>query len=700
MNSLKILLIKPLVTVVPIKLTVMFLFLQGTLYSQVDSNKLNRNFEEILIENIENRVENSDEESDYSDELEEFILEEQRKISINYLSPEIAVNILKLSEYQYYQLQLYIDKYGPLLTINELAAIDGFTPEDIKRMAPYIEMKSAPQKSKSLAEFFRNPKNELLLRYGIILEKSAGYDTTKENHYLGSPFRLSFRYKFTAGNHLSLSFAGEKDAGEQLFRGTQKQGFDHYAFNISLRNMGIIKSLVVGDYKLNLGQGVVIGSGLMSGKGSGAGGIRKFATAIQPSASMNEGNYFRGIATTIGNPSISGTIFYSLQFYDGELTTENEEDEASFEGSLSSTGYHRTNNEIAKKNKLFSHNYGFDITLKRRIFKIGIRAIRTDFSKTITESDELYKKFDFSGKYNYNIGIDYQVLIRKVILFGEAGICKNWGVAIIQGIMTELDPRVKSSLLFRYYDKKYWALTSGAFGENSANKNEVGLYFASDIIAGRCTELQFYSDIYYFPWLRFRTDKPTTGLEFSVRCNIIINRNSNFYLRYLFKRKEANSDYNVYYNEINTFNRHKLRGSFSYNITERITLKSELNFICNTEESFRSPKLGILVYQDVSYFFTKINLDLKLRLALFDTDSYEERIYAYEHDLYQTFNITGYYFQGWRAYLMLKYRYKFLDIWVRIAQTYYSNKREIGSGADLIESPHKTELKIQLLFHF
>ncbi len=653
MNSLKILLIKPLVTVVPIKLTVMFLFLQGTLYSQVDSNKLNRNFEEILIENIENRVENSDEESDYSDELEEFILEEQRKISINYLSPEIAVNILKLSEYQYYQLQLYIDKYGPLLTINELAAIDGFTPEDIKRMAPYIEMKSAPQKSKSLAEFFRNPKNELLLRYGIILEKSAGYDTTKENHYLGSPFRLSFRYKFTAGNHLSLSFAGEKDAGEQLFRGTQKQGFDHYAFNISLRNMGIIKSLVVGDYKLNLGQGVVIGSGLMSGKGSGAGGIRKFATAIQPSASMNEGNYFRGIATTIGNPSISGTIFYSLQFYDGELTTENEEDEASFEGSLSSTGYHRTNNEIAKKNKLFSHNYGFDITLKRRIFKIGIRAIRTDFSKTITESDELYKKFDFSGKYNYNIGIDYQVLIRKVILFGEAGICKNWGVAIIQGIMTELDPRVKSSLLFRYYDKKYWALTSGAFGENSANKNEVGLYFASDIIAGRCTELQFYSDIYY-----------------------------------------------LYFNEITTLNRHKFRGCFSYNLTEKIKLKSELNFVFNTEESFKSPKSGILVYQDVSYSFSKINLDLQVRIALFDTDSYEERIYAYEHDLYQAFNITGYYFQGWRGYLMLKYRYKFLDIWVRIAQTYYTNKTEIGSGADLIASPHKTELKVQLLFHF
>jgi len=266
--------------------------------------------------------------------------------------------------------------------------------------------------------------------------------------------------------------------------------------------------------------------------------------------------------------------------------------------------------------------------------------------------------------------------------------------------MTELDPRVKSSLLFRYYDKKYWALTSGAFGENSANKNEIGLYLASDIIAGRRTELQFYSDIYYFPWLRFRTDKPTTGFELSARCNITITKNCNFYLRYLFKKRETNSNNNEYFNEITTLNRHKLRGCFSFNLTDKIKLKSELNFVCNTEESFKSPKSGILAYQDVSYSFSKINLDLQLRIALFDTDSYEERIYAYEHDLYQAFNITGYYFQGWRGYLMLKYRYKFVDIWVRIAQTYYTNKTEIGSGADLIESPHKTELKVQLLFHF
>ena len=112
MKKFTILLIKPLLTAAPSTLlTIIFLFSQRTLYSQVDSSNMDLNFEEILIENIENRVESSEDESDYSDQLDEFILEGHDKISINYLSPEVALNILKLSDYQYYQLQLYIDKY-------------------------------------------------------------------------------------------------------------------------------------------------------------------------------------------------------------------------------------------------------------------------------------------------------------------------------------------------------------------------------------------------------------------------------------------------------------------------------------------------------------------------------------------------------------------------------------------------------------
>ena len=62
--------------------------------------------------------------ADYGDELEELWQTDQ--ININDLSPEVAFNILHLTDYQYYQLLSYIELYGELVSEYELAAIAGF----------------------------------------------------------------------------------------------------------------------------------------------------------------------------------------------------------------------------------------------------------------------------------------------------------------------------------------------------------------------------------------------------------------------------------------------------------------------------------------------------------------------------------------------------------------------------------------------
>ena len=50
-----------------------------------------------------------------------------KKPNLNNLSYETAVKQLLLTDYQYYQLQLYIETHGPLYSIFELDAIDGFS---------------------------------------------------------------------------------------------------------------------------------------------------------------------------------------------------------------------------------------------------------------------------------------------------------------------------------------------------------------------------------------------------------------------------------------------------------------------------------------------------------------------------------------------------------------------------------------------
>jgi hypothetical protein len=68
------------------------------------------------------------------------------------------------------------------------------------------------------------------------LEKSAGFEKTSTGtKYLGSPPKLFFRYRYQDKNLLQYGIVGDKDAGEQFFKGAQKYGFDFYSFHFFAR---------------------------------------------------------------------------------------------------------------------------------------------------------------------------------------------------------------------------------------------------------------------------------------------------------------------------------------------------------------------------------------------------------------------------------------------------------------------------------
>ncbi|MDP4964354.1 MAG: hypothetical protein NWQ55_04735, partial [Salibacteraceae bacterium] len=111
---------------------------------------------------------------------------------------------------------------------------------------------------------------------------------------------------------------------------------------------------------------------------------------------------------------------------------------------------------------------------------------------------------------------------------------------------------------------------------------------------------------------------------------------------------------------------------------------------------------GYLLYQDLVYSPKwPAKYQIKLRYALFDTKSYNGRIYAYEHDVLYSFSVPAYYFRGSRFYLITSYDFaRWGDITVRVSQTYYSNQKENGSALNTIEAPTRTEVKVQLRVRF
>jgi hypothetical protein len=130
----------------------------------------------------------------------------------------------------------------------------------------------------------------LLVRYSQQIEKPIGFEKPADSssYYLGSPQKLFFRYKYNYKNLLQYGLLGDKDAGEQFFKGYQKYGFDFYSLHFFVKNLGIIKSLTLGDFTVNMGQGLIQWQSIAFTKSAEVLSIKRHADILRPYNSAGE----------------------------------------------------------------------------------------------------------------------------------------------------------------------------------------------------------------------------------------------------------------------------------------------------------------------------------------------------------------------------------------------------------------------------
>ena len=583
--------------------------------------------------------------------------------NLNNLSYETAINILQLTDYQYYQLQLYIENFGQLYSIYEIPAIDGFTEEDMRLLADRAVIAPPPKQRPTFRELMRASKSVIWLRYGQVLERQDGYDTTRPNHYDGSPPHVQFRYDFSLRQNFGFRVAGEKDAGENFFRGEQKQGFDYYSGSVYARNIGILKYAVLGDYRLNFGQGLALGSSMMSGKGAGVGGLRRFSDGIRPVATTNESQVFRGGAVTLGNTHWSGS---------------------GFAGALTETELNA---------------FGGALSYRRAHFSVGVQAIAFGEYGDSATTREKWRSLLHPNRLNASAS--YQVIARKAVLFGEVAINEQGKPAVLQAALFPVTPVFQVAALMRYYTTGYKSDMGSGFRTVSGDCGEAGAYLTGHLVLSRNLEADLFCDYYHLQWLSYLTDAPVQGMEAGASLTCRLPRKSMLYLRYLWKSKPKNESDDIQLHRLVEQCRHRLRLQWTNTPLPCLSAKTEISLVLNKgPDTTKHWYKGILMYQDVALNFKKPQLSVHLRVAYFDTDRYDERLYAYENDVYYAFTIGSYYYQGVRAYLLLRYKIQNFSFWFRISRTHYLNKTDISSGLAHIDKPHKTEVKVQCLYRF
>ncbi|MEM9920113.1 MAG: helix-hairpin-helix domain-containing protein [Bacteroidota bacterium] len=655
---------------------------------------------------IEDFIQNNEDENgfDFNTVFEALEGFRSSPLNLNKAGAEELKELLLLTDLQINNLLAHRQNHGKLISIYELQSISGFDLSTIKRLLPYVRVDGGLDDLRlSVGQMFSEGSNELFLRWFRVLEEERGF---KRDNFLGDRNRYYVRYKHRYANRLSVGFTAEKDPGEEFFKGSNQQGFDYYSAHLYLRDYNSwLKSLAVGDFTASFGQGLLLYSGFGYGKSPRTMDIKRTRRAILPYSSVNENNYFRGLATTIQiTPKIEVTAFASFNRRDGNIvqldTLDNEEQVSSFT-SLQQTGLHRTEAEIEDKNAVTSSSYGASIKYKTDAWHIAWNNIHHHFRQPFEFTPQAYNRFFFKGNNNFSSSVDYSFLYRNYNFFGETAISDNGSIAAVHGLIMSMSQRMNLALLHRHFPKDYQSLAANPFAETTGARNETGFYVGLEYLPSNRWRLNAYADVYRHPWLRFNADAPSRGYEYRIRLTYFRKRQMESWLEFRTETKQINRPNNE--SRLNTladFRLTQFRWHLSQKVSKSIELRTRVHGGFDNGITGETLK-GILVYQDIVFKPLRFPLSFTSRFALFDTDGFNVRFYTYENDLTYTFSVPAYFDQGSRFYINVRYKgIRKLTIEARYARSYWPNLEQIGSGNNLIEGNGRSTVSGQVIWRF
>ncbi|TAL48728.1 MAG: helix-hairpin-helix domain-containing protein, partial [Chitinophagaceae bacterium] len=324
---------------------------------------------EQQLENLTDADQSETEDDSYLQQLEQF---RKNPVNLNEADENDLKELRILSGLQIQNFLLYRKLFGKFISIYELQAIPSWDISTIKKLLPFIIVDDALSINEEFSKRLKNGGQTLLIRFSQVLEKSKGFDeATTGTKYLGSPQKIFFRYRFQYKNLLQYGLVGDKDAGEQFFKGAQNKGFDFYSFHLFARKLGAVQSLALGDFTVNMGQGLIQWQSLAFGKSVDLMNIKRQSSVLRPYNSAGEFNFHRGAGITIKKGKIETTVFASIRKLSANFvadTVSNEE----FISSFLNSGYHRTESEVADRNKLRQLAFGGNVMYKADRWHIGI----------------------------------------------------------------------------------------------------------------------------------------------------------------------------------------------------------------------------------------------------------------------------------------------------------------------------------------
>jgi hypothetical protein len=602
--------------------------------------------------------------------------------NLNRISLRKVMSLPFLTPFQARRLIKERSQNGPFRSWSDLQKRLFFNDDLIRTIRPYFTI--------SLSDIRTQDFIQVRSRYQQKLVKTRGF---VNNHFLGSPYKGYHRILFNPNQNIKGGLLLEKDPGENRWA-------DHLVGFIQTRIPGIISHLVLGNFRAEFGQGLVLW---------GPYGFFKGADPVAPAKKRSHGilgyvysdeiDYLTGIAAETNFQTFRITFLASHRSLDATLNSDGTA------RHIRTTGLHRTASEVAARDCLKETLTGGRIEHFWSDGVIGATGWWSRYSLPVKQTDPERYRFDFQGEYNRVVGIDYDLYFDRINLFGEIAQSRSRGIALIGTGILDVYRDFSLIVSYRRFDPQFQNPHSHSFGSEYVS-NENGMYFGFKGKITSTTHLSMYYDMFRKPWRTYSIPAPTSGDDLFFQVEQNYSPAVRLKIRARFQRGEgmekSPSDQGLIINYLRNRYSYRYRFEFQYQPSFRMRLRSRLESVRIHYPPIRSDiavpsvrESGFLIYQDF-WFRPFSNMTILARWISFDTDSYDSRIYEFEGDLPGVMNIRPLYGKGHRWYVLIRWRpFRNFSLGCKFSATHHYGVTSWGSGYDRFEGDTQEIISIQ-----
>lgn len=592
-------------------------------------------------------------------------------VNIPFVDISTAASIIKLRNLK-----------GEIKSLDDLRKIEGIDHEILDRISPFITF-STDEGNKKIWDI-TNLIDELNLTCRIRSEQDLQIrDGFRSDKFKGTRQKIYSRFRLNASNRLTAGILIEKDPGE-----TSVSDFSSYFLKVN--KLFFFEQIIAGDYLLHFGQGLSLWGPYSFSKGTQATGtFSRSGSFGSVYSSADENKFFRGITASIKFGNLCITPFYSSLRKDASTDTVSGNITA-----LLNDGYHRTETELMKKDKVLEKIIGAAIDCSigpDRSF--GLLYYNSNYGNSFTGDSY----FIHAGRsFNYLSGY-FSILINPLFLSGEIAS----DLAAISSIFSAqfyIEKSISLMISYRIFPADYFNLYANSFGEKKSGWNETGFYTGIRIRTGYGI-FNLYYDQFTFPVASRNYPFSSSGNDFLFYYSNRILTNTE--LRIKFKRENKDTDEII-------DNRYQLirkiatnfRTEIEFRADARINFKTRFEYVNVRAPEVQISEKGYLLFQEIKLIPVK-DLNINCRLILFRTDSYLSRIYQFENDLPGKMTNPALSGEGIRWYLLVRYQtIRGLTLSFKYSELFQPEKTSLGSGDMEIQGPFDNKLSLQLDYNF